>query len=107
MDAMSALRAGIGLIWLLSLLAGRGSWQTASASPIHATSAEITDYSLMTPGKASGDQSTESDRPESRFDLFGNEVEDALADYRIDVRGSVYERHSPDTAVQHLGSPST
>jgi hypothetical protein len=40
-------------------------------------------------------------------DLFGNEVEPAIADYRVDLRGTIYERHSPETAVARLGSPST
>lgn len=41
-----------------------------------------------------------------RFDLYGNEIVDGVADYRIDVRGDVYERHSPDLEVTHLAPPS-
>ena len=47
------------------------------------------------------------DHGEPLVDLYGNEVENAVADYRIDRRGGVYERHSPDTAVSKLGPPGT
>jgi hypothetical protein len=87
---MTGLRVVIGLIWLVALLTGRGMWVSASPSPIAATSAEITEPA-STP----------------RIDLFGNEVEEALADYRLDGGGDVYERHSPETAVPRLGSPTT
>jgi hypothetical protein len=40
-----------------------------------------------------------------RVDLYGNEVEEAVGDYRIDIRGDIYERHSPDTEVTQLGAP--
>jgi hypothetical protein len=43
---------------------------------------------------------------EPRMDLYGNEVEDAVGDYRIDVRGDIYERHSPETEVTQLAAPS-
>jgi hypothetical protein len=86
---MTGLRVVIGLIWLLALLAGRGLWVSASPSPIAATSAEI----------------TEPQHP-PRVDLYGNEIEAAIADYRLDVGGTVYERHSPETALPKLGSPT-
>lgn len=105
---MTAIRVAIGLLWIMSLLAGRGMWNPAVTSPIAATSAEITDQFVL-PTAEAGKKGL--DAPDAtldpRVDLFGNEVEDALADYRIDVRGSVYERHSPETAVAFLGSPST
>jgi len=43
----------------------------------------------------------------AHFDLYGNQVEDAITDYRIDQGGAVYERHSPDTEVSRLGPPVT
>jgi len=39
------------------------------------------------------------------LDVYGNEIEDAITDYRIDTGGLVYERHSPETEVPHLGPP--
>jgi hypothetical protein len=44
---------------------------------------------------------------EPRFDLYGNEIEEAVGDYRIDVRGDIYERHSPETEVTRLTAPSS
>ncbi len=38
------------------------------------------------------------------FDVYGNEIESASEDYRIDPRGEMYERHSPDTALPRLGA---
>jgi hypothetical protein len=42
-----------------------------------------------------------------RVDRYGNPIETAIGDYRIDWRGEIYERHSPDTAVLRLGAPGT
>ena len=40
-------------------------------------------------------------------DLFGNEVSDAVAKYRMDTAGSLYELHSPHTELPQLGSPKS
>lgn len=42
---------------------------------------------------------------ERRIDRYGNEIETAHGDYRIDPRGEVYERHAPDTALPKLPPP--
>lgn len=102
---MSAIRIGIGLVWALSFVAGREMWSSESASANTAISAEITAQPV---GPVIGSHSMETPDPaDPRVDLFGNEVEDALADYRVDFRGDLYEQHSPDTAVQKSGVPST
>jgi hypothetical protein len=41
----------------------------------------------------------------SDIDVFGNTVDEAVGDYRVDVRGDLYERHSPDTEVPKLRPP--
>jgi hypothetical protein len=41
-----------------------------------------------------------------RVDLYGNEIDDAVGDYRIDMRGDIYENHSPGTEVTHPTAPS-
>lgn len=48
-----------------------------------------------------------STRPHARIDLYGNPVSNALADYGVDRRGKMYERHAPDTALLELGPPGT
>ena len=44
---------------------------------------------------------------EGTVDLYGNEVSDAVAKYRMDVTGVLYELHSPRTEVPRLGSPKS
>ena len=41
------------------------------------------------------------------LDLYGNEVTDAVAKYRFDASGSLYELHSPQTEVPKLAPPKT
>jgi hypothetical protein len=38
-------------------------------------------------------------------DLYGNDVTDAVAKYKLDSDGSLYEAHSPQTQLPRLGSP--
>src|SRR5688572_12119436 len=108
---MTSLRVAIGLMWLVSFAAGRGTSDSASPSPIAATWAEFTAQAACSSGAVVRGSLVEPGNPSAsedpRVDLFGNEIEEAIADYRIDLRGGVYERHSPDTAVQKLGSPTT
>jgi hypothetical protein len=89
------------------LLAGNAVLTRMSTS-IQTSSARATIVSAAVSGeepRASG--LAPEDPREPRFDLNGNEVEDAVADYRVDLRGGIYERHSPDTAVSKLGPPGT
>jgi hypothetical protein len=43
----------------------------------------------------------------ARLDLYGNEIEDAIGDYRQDAQGDTYERHSPQTAITRLAPAGT
>lgn len=51
--------------------------------------------------------SREPTSTEPRMDLYGNEISNAVGDYRVDRRGNLYERHAPDTAVLKVGPPRT
>jgi hypothetical protein len=44
--------------------------------------------------------------PEGRVDLYGNDVTDAIATYKSDRTGAVYEEHSPQTEVPRLAPPT-
>ena len=44
---------------------------------------------------------------EGAADFYGNPVTDAVASYRLDATGSLYESHSPQTEVPRLASPKT
>ena len=50
------------------------------------------------------DGGTNSPRDAS-LDFNGNEVRRAIARYKVDPLGAVYEEHSPETEVPRLGSP--
>jgi hypothetical protein len=109
--AMAIIRVAIAIIWVVSFLAGRQVWDARRPSGNTATSAEITDSRAPVSGAVAGEPRVETgdpiEPPVPQFDLFGNEIEDAVADYRIDLRGGVYERHSPDTAVPKRKPPTT
>ena len=44
---------------------------------------------------------------EGPVDLYGNEVTDAVAKYKFDATGSLYETHSPQTELPRLASPKS
>ena len=44
---------------------------------------------------------------DGKVDLHGNEVSEAVAKYRTDTAGALYELHSPNTELPKLGSPKT
>ena len=42
-----------------------------------------------------------------RRDVYGNDVTDAVATYKLDASGSVYEEHSPHTELPQLKPPTS
>ena len=58
--------------------------------------------SLIVSGDAVGSAEGNSD-----VDFYGNEVSAAVARYKVDPSGLVYEEHSPETEVPRLGSPKS
>ena len=50
--------------------------------------------------------SGEAQRREFIVDRYGNHIEKAVGDYRVDPGGDIFERHSPATAVAELPDPS-
>ena len=44
-------------------------------------------------------------RLEAGLCLYGNDITNAIATYKLDASGSVYEEHSPDTEVPQLKPP--
>lgn len=41
----------------------------------------------------------------TQVDLQGDEVTPAVATYKFDAHGNIYETHAPHTEIPHLGSP--
>lgn len=102
---MSSIRVVVGIICVVLVLVARGIW---SETAIPASGARI-EYDAGTTAVSDPADSAELpwDGGEShRVDRYGNPIETAIGDYRIDRSGEMYERHSPDTAVPRLGVPS-
>lgn len=98
---MTAIRIAIASIWVAIVLISRSN----GMATIPGGSFPLDDSRLTSsfhPGERAGGAAG-THRP--RVDVYGNVIESAVGDYRIDVRGDVYEHHDPDTAVAELGPP--
>jgi hypothetical protein len=51
--------------------------------------------------------SMRDDDVEDPVDLYGNEVTAAVAKYKLDSTGSLYELHSPETELPRLPAPKS
>ena len=106
---MTPLRALVVALWLATLLAGSHlGAKYAESQPItvvtqpHVDTTSVLDEMAAVTIQGRG---VPEDWAESRVDLNGNEIENAVGDYRVDLRGELYERHAPDTALPDLGVP--
>jgi hypothetical protein len=88
------------MIAIATLLTGSSVWSAVRP----ATAFSIPELSAGIPTLTDG-LNEELDEP--RIDLYGNEIQDAVGDYRVDPGGDLYEGHSPDTEVLHLAPPKT
>lgn len=70
-----------------------------------ATAPTVTSRVLTTPAVSDTVTPSRGTIDTPRIDLYGNEVDDAVGDYRVDGTGDLYETHSPDTEVTRLGVP--
>jgi hypothetical protein len=110
---MTPLRALVVFLWLAILSAGSYMWtKHTAADPIAITYPRVDTTSVLDEVAKSTVKSDavrsegpwDVHRTVPRVDLNGNEIDDAVGDYRVDGRGELYERHAPDTALPHLGS---
>ena len=95
----------VGAIWITILFVTHGIW-TATALPLDTAGAISDPHTTSIRDGADDDRYTSSGAP-GLYDMYGNEIEEALGDYRIDFRGDVYERHAPQTALPEPTKPST
>jgi hypothetical protein len=93
---MTPLRALVVFLWLAILFAGSMWAKHASSESIIVVVHPRVDTTSVLDEMATG--------ATPRLDLNGNEIDDAVGDYRVDRRGELYERHAPDTALLRLGS---
>lgn len=58
---------------------------------------------IIAPAPPSG----HADEDAGADDIYGNEVSDAVARYKFDATGGLYETHSPQTELPRLASPKS
>jgi hypothetical protein len=63
--------------------------------------------SFVDPQMSVDDSSSLDDDSAGAIDLYGNQVSDAVAKYKLDPTGSLYELHSPQTELPRLASPKS
>ena len=73
----------------------------------------LVDRAQMTVITSKDDSTLQDARDQEKYDgdgpvdLYGNEVTYAVAKYKFDATGSLYETHSPQTELPRLGSPKS
>ena len=103
---MSRLRLLMGVLWVLAAVAGYEMWTpSASPGPRAARLTETTSISIPLVEHAGAEEASTTADPDTQpqFDVYGNQIDDAVGDYRVDPRGDLYEQHAPDTALLKLG----
>jgi hypothetical protein len=107
---MTPLRAAVVALWLATLLGGSHlGAKYAVSQPITVVNqphVDTTSFIDEMPADTLQGQGVPDEWAPTRVDLNGNEIDDAVGDYRVDLHGEMYERHAPDTALPHLGEPS-
>jgi hypothetical protein len=117
-------RVIVGIVWLTILVVVAGAWsagvQSARAAARQQPSVivkpvvakPVADRTPLKP-LSYQDQSpvedmmgTAEDTDEVRTDLYGNDIESAIGDYRVDFEGDLYESHAPEVVVAELPDPS-
>lgn len=99
-------RVIVGLLWLTVLIVVGGAWSAGASRRAEASAPTGTRSSLMPAATNHSDAFALDAASPPLLDLYGNEVDNAVGDYRIDIRGDLYERHSPGTEVTQLAAPT-
>jgi len=82
---------------------------TSTRTDARATLDDRTDEAIRIPGHLSettGD-TLDPDEADETIDLSGNPVTSAVAKYKFDATGSLYEVHSPQTELPRLVPPKS
>ena len=95
-------------IWVLAGIAGHEMWTPRVIAVPQSGLTETTSISIPLVEDATAEAtSTANPYTQPQFDVYGNQIDEAVGDYRVDPRGDLYEQHSPDTALLKLAPPST
>jgi hypothetical protein len=107
-------RIAVMLTFTLLPFAGwtAGAWHATSESQQQLTPSNQQTLSPVSGTSDPGWSSLSSpllDEPDAdaERDLYGNDVSTAVATYKSDRSGTVYEEHSPNTQVPRLKPPTT
>jgi hypothetical protein len=89
-----------------------GGWRASSSARERFTPAATLLSPHATPSSDSGWSSLpfpliDEPEPDTEQDLYGNDVSDAVAKYKHDRTGNVYEEHSPQTEMAKPKPPTT
>jgi hypothetical protein len=109
---VSVTLSRIGLVVLIPILmvCALLTPQLARGSRIELPVVDRAQMTVITPKDNSTSQDArdqEKNDGDGPVDLYGNEVTDAVAKYKFDATGSLYETHSPQTELPRLGSPKS
>ncbi len=101
----------VGVALLLFVVGGLPFCTTAAPAGARSITIDVQQGagpSFVHPTDPQGLPSLGEDDPDdgSQVDLQGDEVTPAVATYRFDAHGNIYETHAPHTEVPHLGSPT-
>ena len=98
---MTAIRVILAAIWVAILLVSRSIWTTSAAAALFSPPLDVSTTAVSDDDTMAAPVS----RMKPRIDLYGNPIDSAVGDYRIDIRGDIYEHHDPDTAIPNLAPP--
>jgi hypothetical protein len=103
---MTPLRTLVAVLFFATIFVASNIWTRASIpGPVAVITAPVADTTSVSDAGMPALHSSANDSDDPRLDLNGNEIDEAVGDYRLDTRGEMYERHAPDTALLHLGAP--
>ncbi len=93
-------------MWALAGLAGHEMWSPGVSAVPENRQTETTSISIPLVEDAAAEAAPTADSYiQPQFDVYGNQIDEAVGEYRVDPRGDLYEQHSPDTAILKLGPP--
>jgi hypothetical protein len=104
---MSALLLLAWVVFTPRFITGSHSEAGRQKIPAPALNVNQTSFPSESRTPEDGLDSLDNDDVLGPVDLYGNEVTDAVAKYRLDASGMLYELHSPRTEVPRLGSPKS
>jgi len=106
---MNPVRIAFVLLFVAFVFIGRSVAITGHAVEVRPLDSALRTTSVSLPlldiQRDTTDSTPAQDPGEPKTDLFGNQIDDAVGDYRVDVKGEIYEWHSPDTEVSRLAPP--